>query len=349
MIQNAEYGSFILDCGRAFHPARYAEYRLFMILRVYVDVSGKEDQHRVVTAAGYIASESEVEEFEHRWGATCDFATVTGFHATEFFACKGKRFKHLIRGSDHHKQSAALFALTAYSSFQKGFAYSIDVDHYYPKLGRVLSRVQTPHDRMPPPVLAVARVGLMAFRSGIVQGGHEAVMFIEQGDGVGEIIDWLWFLKTVGEPWTAPFRNFAPLPKSERALQAADYLAHEAWLETAQRLENPARQWADIERETFKLITTGPTMRSPIDGGVPKVTLDYATESHFKAMAPRFAVFIKANPHYQRRPWYHRWRRRSRLWRNALWRETRRYIVGKGKRIWFRYFSRGKRRRKPTQ
>jgi hypothetical protein len=232
------------------------------------------------------------------------------FHATEFFSFAGP-FKWLKENPDEHRRLAAMFALTSYTALPYGFSSSLDLKHFDPIFTRACRKVQTPHNRIPAAMIAVAEACSHVAQRALRRGGPQAQLFIEDGDGVGEILEWLWHLKRIGEGWTGAFVGFDRLAGSEYPLQAADYLAHETWREAAQLMREPNRTWRDT-REPFQWLTTGPEKADPALG-TAKVDVRYATEEHFQRSAPVLADFIASHPEYQRPSWRRRWRRRSRL------------------------------------
>ncbi len=335
MMQGDRYVSLLAELGDAFHPATDPEERYFVILRYYVDVSGKETtrDERAVTAAGYVASQARWQQFEQLWDATLKLGAFPYFHATEFFACAGP-FERLRADPVEHKNLASLFALAAHTAIPYGFSSSLDLDHFDPVFRAACRKLRTPHDRIPAAMIAVAevceQVAQLALRPG---SGLQAQLFIEDGDGVGEILEWLKHLKRVGEGWTGAFVGFNSLSGDEYPLQAADYLAHETWLETKALMRDHSRTWDDT-RDTFKLLCTGASMVPP-ELGTSKVDARYATEDNFQRAAPRLVAFIAAHPEYQRRSWTKRWRRNSRQWIRAQWREARYFARGRVKRAWY--------------
>jgi hypothetical protein len=322
-----------------------------VILRYYVDVSGKESTpgERAVTAAGYIANESQWERFEHVWDLTLKEAKADYFHATEFFAFSGP-FQWLRDNPEEHRRLAAMFALATYSLVPYGFSSSLDLEHFDPVFIKACRKLKTPHDRIPAAMIAIAEVCSQVAQRALPPGGLQAQLFLEAGDGVGEIVEWLRHLKKIGEPWTGAFVSFESRSGSEYPFQAADYLAHEAWREATQLMRNPSRTWDD-KRESFKWLTSGPETSLP-EVSTVKVDVRYATEEHFQRSAPQLVAFIAAHPEYQQLPWNHHWRRRSRRALKASVRETKRFFVRWQNRIlygWLRVRSPERKRRTKKQ
>lgn len=328
MLVGGRYTSLIVEAGDAFHPASDPTDRVFLLIRYYIDVAGKKADHRVVTAGGYLASQEQWDAFETSWGLILDRAGAPYFHATDFFGCYDV-FKHIRKGSDWHKELGRMFANAAHLLLPIGFAQSIDLHHYDRELREVHSKIKTPHDRVEPASFVVGLICLQAARKALFPTGARAVAFIEDGDGVGEIIEWLLHLKRVGEPWTAAFENFAPISKMERPVQAADLLAHEAWLETRSLLENPARTWGDT-RDIFRILATGPNQLPP-EVAPSKVEIHQATKEHFEATARRLPSFYAAHPEYLKKPRKRRWKKELRKWakdQRSIWK-------GRMKKAWY--------------
>ena len=314
-----------------------------VILHYCVDVSGKESTRgeRAITAAGYIASEARWAQLERIWAATLKEARAEYFHATEFFSYSGP-FRWLRDNPAEHHRLATLFALASYTVLPYGFSSSLDLNHFNPIFSRACRRLKTPHDRIPAAMVVVAEVCAQVAQRALPPGGPKAQLFLEAGDGVGEILAWLRHLKEVGEGWTGAFVGFASRPGSDYSLQAADYLAHETWKEATQLMRNASRTWHDA-RDEFKLLTTGPTMARP-ELGTAKVDVRYATEEHFRRSAPQLAAFIAAHPEYRKPPWTLRWRRNTRQWFRAFGRKAGGFARSKAKRFWYGYLRQGKRK-----
>ena len=310
-----------------------------MVVKLFIDVAGSELEHRTVTAAGYIASEAQLAAFRPAWEAVLARAGAKDkiFHANEFFHRSG-RFSQLKPASEaaRHQALAREFATVAHVNLPNALAYSLDCYHFSDFLGPVFAKAKTPHDRMPAAVLAVAGLCNRAAQDCLPPScGKHGIVFVEEGGDTGEILTYLRWLKEIGEPWTAAFLEFLPILKTDFAVQAADLLAYEVWHETTRVLEDPERngKWAAIERDTFKILATGPAMLPPVPGG--HVRIDYATEQHYRHSAPAFAAFIAANIQYQRPTWRHRWQRNLRLWWNRKRRHAMKYFKGRAKRIYY--------------
>lgn len=319
-----------------------------MITRYYVDVSGKESNRgeRAITAAGYIASPEQWDQFEEVWTHVLAEAKADYFHATEFFACSGP-FRWLKNDPAEHWRLTALFALAPYMVLPGGYSSSLDLDHFNPILTRALKSLRTPHERIPAAMIAVAEVCNQVANKALPPKGPRAEMYIEEGDGVGEIVEWLRHLKRIGEPWTGAFVSFDVVSGKKHSVQAADYLAHETWHEATLMMRNPNRTWDDIKRAQFKLLTTGPDMVPP-EWGTAKVDVRYATQEHFERSAPQLAAFIVEHPEYQRPPWHRGWRKRvfGKRARKAATKQIRRRLKGWARRTWYGYL--GQRPRKPN-
>jgi hypothetical protein len=270
-----------------------------MDMALYVDVSGHVSQHRVLTAAGYIANDVEWAAFEHAWAEVLSDAGASVFHATDFFACR-RAFKHLVRGSVQHSQLAIRFASVAHHHLPLGMAWSLQLDTFDAIVASALRSARTPHDRAAPPMLATAALCNAIAQKTLPPNGPRARMFLEEGPGTGEVLAWLEALRTSGEPWTAAYTSFGSAPKANPAMQAADFLAHEAWHETQRVLDDLSRPWEAIERPTFKVLVGGPTQERP-GSGRSKVEMRFATDEHYRGWAPAIVEFLRRNPSYRQR------------------------------------------------
>jgi hypothetical protein len=264
-----------------------------------LDVSGKEHQHRAVTAAGYIASDAQWASFERAWRAILADAGAAEFHATDFFS--GQRaFAHLDPRSAAHRTLAARFARACYDQLPNGFAYTIDVPAFHAWMTEVTRRMRTPTSRLRPSTWAISAVCNRIAQRCLPRTGPKATLSLEDGDGTGEALAWLRYLVRLGEPWTAAYVAFEAIPKASMGAQAADYLAYESWREATRVLDEPGRGWDDT-RETFKMLATGPAMRPPSEGGA-RVDLQYASADHFPEWERGFTKFLDENARYSRAP-----------------------------------------------
>ena len=268
-------------------------------VRLFLDVSGKEHQHRAVTAAGYVASDPQWEEFERAWRAVLADAGAPVFHATEFFS-GNRAFAHLDTRTASHAALAARFARACYEHLPNGFAYTIDAPAFDAQMTEVMRRVKTPTSRLRASTLAISAVCNRIAQRCLPKEGPRATMFLEDGDGTGEALAWLRHLVRIGEPWTAAYVAFEAIPKASIGAQAADYLAYESWREATRVLEEPSRGWDDT-RATFKMLATGPAMRPPAEGGA-RVDMQYASADHFPEWERGFTKFLDENARYRRSP-----------------------------------------------
>lgn len=69
------------------HPRRYKE-RLILVLRAYLDASGEFESDRVVSVAGFVASEQLWCAFEQRWQKFLKSYDLKRFHAAPYLARK---------------------------------------------------------------------------------------------------------------------------------------------------------------------------------------------------------------------------------------------------------------------
>lgn len=281
------------------------------MIRFYVDVAGDPANDKAIVAAGYLGNDIQWGHFEHVWAVTLKLAGAKVFHATDFFACQ-RQFKLLEKGSPRHAELASLFAGAAFQMTGAGHAFGVNVDDFNQHMGPFIASIaQTPHGRMLPSMFAVAHICMLAAQHHLPEK-EKAEVLIEDGKGVGEIVAWLEHLKRADEPWTRAFVSFSRVPKSEPPVQAADYLAFEAWREITAVLANKERTWEDVTRETFKILATGPAMAAPSQPG--RVSVTYAEQEHFRAAQPLMKAFIASarGRAYRPPPWHFQLSRRIR-------------------------------------
>lgn len=255
------------------------------MIRAYVDVSGGKE-HRVIAAAAYFATDAQWKRFEKSWSAILRDAKVDHFHATDFYSCRGA-FKDWARNSPRQNQFSARFAGAAKKHTQYGFAFGVDLDHFDRELGAVHAKVNTPHRRMTPAMVCVARVLNRAARLVLSADAPPVAVYLEEGRGVGEVIDFLQALKRLGEPSLRPYISFETAPKSERPLQAADLIAHESWRRITEHLDPKGR---DI-RKPLKILLMD-----------ERVELHLATKNDFRRMASKLEMFLADHPDYAAAP-----------------------------------------------
>ena len=85
---------------------------------------------------------------------------------------------------------------------------------------------------------------------------HESIaVILEEGDGVGEVIEYLYRLKKQNAPWMPPFVSFATGTKALLPLQAADYLVHELRRRISEALY--VREGRPVRKSLQRLIRRG--------------------------------------------------------------------------------------------
>lgn len=202
-------------------------------LRLYLDDAGKADQP-VFAMGGFVSPEQQWKQFARQWQSALDEAEMDAFHATDFFSRRGKHNKKEGRyedwPDDKHNRLARRFAAIAEKYTMLGVGRGIDMSAYRDLvLPEPVFRDSTPHDRFTPSMFC-SQMGLEHVARRIRQyvPGQQVAVVFEQGDGVGEMIEWCRYLQRYTS-WAKIYCSFTPGDKSSFPLQAADLLAHETW------------------------------------------------------------------------------------------------------------------------
>ena len=320
--------SIITEVGKVLLRDTDPSHRLYLVLQLYIDISGHEANDRVVTAAGYIASEPEWEIFRHEWKAVLDrTGTDAPFHATDLFAGNNDFF-HLKEDPARRHDLARRFAVVAHKYLRAPISYSLDLDHFA-DLGGAFRRLKTPHDRMRAAMLVSGQLCAKIARKHI-RLTERALVFFEDGAGVGEVIAYLEGLQKLGEGTLQAYEGFAKVKKKEYAAQAADFFAYESWLEAKAKLENSERNWHDVTRPSLQILLTG-SVQSPFQPTTTKGDMLYVSKEHVMTSLPKLRAFLDANPEYRKPPFWETWRSQLRDARKAVYWNAKR----RAKRFWY--------------
>jgi hypothetical protein len=282
------YQSLLSAHGSAFHPARRATQRWFFVvaIRYYLDIAGGKPDNPVLTAAGYLATESEWRKLERTWGEILhDAGDVEHFHATEFYACKGL-FSHLKWGSPRHRDLDKRFLNCGRRFTKFGFGIGFDTRTYYATMSEALARTKFPSGGkrvMDPRVYALSYALNRAAQRVLPPGTQTAVIF-EHEKGIGAAIDYCtWLKEKRREGWTGAYTSFTHGGKDQRPLQAADLLAFHARARILDVLEDSASK----PRERFAHLTKK-----------NNVHLDVSLEADFRQTSVNVINFLLEHPEY---------------------------------------------------
>lgn len=216
-----------------------AAHRLVVVFRVYLDESKRDG---VFAVGGYLGHEDQWERFEDQWSLALRQAGVQTFHATDFYNRRGE-FKGW--SDEKQKKFSKLFTAIAESRTEVGIGRAVDEPAYMEILAPVLSDIHwTPHGKFTP-LMWCARLcleGLIVnYRRQIPWGKVPIAVIFEQGDGVGEVIDYLRELQKRGAEWAGYYTSFGDGPKTLLPLQAADLIVYESAKEIDERLNPTGR------------------------------------------------------------------------------------------------------------
>jgi len=195
-------------------------------LRLYLDDSKRDN---IFTVGGFIAPIKLWERFEPEWAAALKLAKVPAFHATDFFNFQGD-FKGWDKDLKKHARFARRFAAIADKHTSACMARGIGLDgHAELVRNHPALIVHSPHGRVTP-TMWCARTCLEWVATTWKQPPvyEPIVVILEDGDGIGEVIEYLNRLKKQKPYWMQAFESFATGTKALLPLQAADYLVHEA-------------------------------------------------------------------------------------------------------------------------
>lgn len=195
---------------------------------------------------GFLSFDREWKQFVGEWQSALDEAEMDQFHATDFFSRRGKHNKKGGRYEDwpdaKHNRFARRFVAIAEQHTWLGVGRGIDMPAYRDLvLLESVFRGGTPHDQFTP-IMLCGQMCLEHVAKRIQQyvpGERVAVVF-EQGDGVGEMIEWCRWLQC-HTSWAQVYCAFTTGDKSSLPLQAADLLAHETWRHLKQHVDPTGR------------------------------------------------------------------------------------------------------------
>jgi len=256
------------------------------VIRLYLDDAGSEKKDVAFAMGGYIATEKRWAQFERDWRGALDDADIDVFHATDFFSRRGRYNKKGDRYEDwpdhRHIKFAKRFTAIAESNTDAGVVRGVDVAAYSDLvLPESVFRVGTPHNRMVPRMFCVRTcLEWIARRWPDRPKKEPIVVILEEGPGVGEVIDWCIWLKR-HTSWGAVYCTFTPAPKSSLPLQAADLVAHEGWRLLKETLaptgRPPRRSLGRLLRRHG--VDIGASTRAQLIAGIPEV-IKFANEYH---------------------------------------------------------------------
>ena len=201
--------------------------RQVIVLKLYLDDSKRDN---VFTVGGFIAPiEMWTDRFEPEWSLALRLAKVPAFHATDFFSFRGD-FKGWDKDLPKHTKFAKRFAAIADNHTSACMARGIGLDGHAELVRNHPALIaHAPHGRVTPTMWCTRTCLEWVTTTWKQRPPHEAIaVILEEGDGVGEVIEYLHRLKKQAAPWMPPFVSFATGTKALLPLQAADYLVHEA-------------------------------------------------------------------------------------------------------------------------
>jgi len=277
------YFSLLGAIGDALHPGHSSAARRFLVIRFYLDVSGKASDP-VMVAAGYLADEKRWRKFERAWGDILRDAQVSEFHATDFFNARGA-FSGWDLKSERHRTFAERFTGAVAKHTQIGFAFGVEVGAMDEKWSELQKRINTPHNRYTPLMVCLCACLTRAARSCLAPP-HQAAVIFEEGDGMGETIEYLNYLKRMGEGWPLSYVSFTTMGKSARPLQAADLLAHESW----RRLKEVLKTSGRAERKSLLALLRH-----------KDVEIQLLTKETMRGTSLRIAKWLDENPRFAAR------------------------------------------------
>ena len=208
------------------------------MFKFFLDDSGRGG---VFAVGGYLAHVDQWRTFEREWGLWLRKARVKVFHATDFYNARGE-----FKGWDDKKQRkyAKLFTATAADRTEIAIGRAVDVAAYQEFLAPVLAaQYWTPHGKVTP-LMWCARTSLESLvvrHARFIPAPVPLAVIFEEGEGVGEVIDYMRGLQKRGAPWAQRFASFADGPKELRPLQAADLIVHEGIRSVHEKLHPSGR------------------------------------------------------------------------------------------------------------
>ena len=199
---------------------------LVAVFKYFADESYRDD---VFALGGYLAHLDQWSRFEGEWAIRLKQAGIQTFHATDFNNARGE-----FKGWDTKKRIkfSKYFTAIAESNTELAIGRAVELSAFREILAPTLAEILwTPHGRFTP-FMWCARLCLESL---VVNWGHflhnePLEVIFEEGDGVGEAIDYFRGLKRRGSSssWASRITAFGDGPKSLLPLQAADLVSHEA-------------------------------------------------------------------------------------------------------------------------
>jgi hypothetical protein len=241
------------------------------VFKFYLDDSKRPG---VLAVGGYVAHTDQWTKFEEEWGFRLRQAGVEVFHATDFYNSRGE-----FEGWDKQKQRefAKYFTAIAEKQTELAIGRAVEVDAYDEHVAPILATSHwSPHGRITP-LMWCARTCLEALavrHARFVPSSEQIAVVFEEGDGIGETIDYMRGLQKRGAPFAQRFESFSDGPKSVKPLQAADLIAHEAIRAVQEKISPTGRS----KRKSMLRLVQGQrvdlrvfTRRNLIDDVVPSV------------------------------------------------------------------------------
>jgi hypothetical protein len=241
------------------------------VFKFYLDDSKRPG---VMAVGGYVAHTDQWAKFEEEWGLRLRQAGVGVFHATDFYNSYGE-----FKGWDAQKQRKFAKYFTAIAERQTELAIGRAVENaaYAEHVAPILAASHwSPHGRITP-LMWCARTCLEALavrHARFVPSSESIAVVFEEGDGVGETIDYMRGLQKRGAPFAERYVSFDDGPKSLMPLQAADLIVHEGIRSVQERVSPTGRR----KRKSMERLVQGErvdlrvfTRRDLIDHVVPSV------------------------------------------------------------------------------
>jgi hypothetical protein len=249
------------------------------VIYFYADTSGKAS-NPVMVAAGYLGTQEQWTNFGKQWSNTLLAAKVKEFHATDFFSFRGE-FAGWDQDMKKHIRFAKRFTAIAETHTAYGMARAIEVESFRKLIEPELAGMLTPHNRFTPLMFC-----LLTCLYGVAHvprpRGELITVIIEGEPGIGEVIDYLNWLKAKDQEWLRAFSSLAPGDKRLLPLQGADLLAHECWRYVNESLNPTGRP---KPRKSLKRLLQG-----------HRVRLQTASFESLKPTIPALREYLRQHP-----------------------------------------------------
>ena len=214
---------------------------LVVVFRFYLDESERDG---ILAVGGYLASAEQWETFESEWGFRLRQAGVSAVHATDFNNRRGE-FKDWT--VEKQIEFSKYFTAVAEKQTEVAIGRAVELAAFDELLAPTLTQIcWTPHNRFTALMWCVRTCleSLVVNHSRFIRPRDPLAVIFEQGDGVGEVIDYLRGLqKRCRDPrnWSHRITSFADGPKSLMPLQAADLIVHEGMRSVHEKLAPSGR------------------------------------------------------------------------------------------------------------